>query len=89
MYVRANGYTPQEITTVAYNSGITTQDIFLQPVATYALTLNLYHSTMDIVTIDGFIKDEFGDEEIQITTGDNVFQLPAGDYTVVFTLQGM
>ena len=84
--IRAEGYLPQEITAVANNSGITTEDIFLEPAENHTLTLNLLHSTLNIVTIEGFIQNEFGAEEIQITTGENVFELPEGGYTIVFPL---
>ncbi|MED5316698.1 MAG: carboxypeptidase regulatory-like domain-containing protein, partial [Candidatus Neomarinimicrobiota bacterium] len=84
--IRARGYLPQEITAVTNNSGITTEDIFLEPAENHTLTLNLLHSTFNIVTIEGFIQNEFGAEEIQITTGENVFELPEGGYTVVFPM---
>jgi len=84
--IRAEGYLPQEITAVTNNSGITTEDIFLEPAENHILILNLLHSTLNIVTIEGLIQNEFGAEEIQITTGENVFELPEGEYTIVFPL---
>ena len=86
--IRAEGYLPQEIYTVANNSAMTMEDITLVPAVVHQLTLNLYHETMDVNTIDGFIKHEFGTEEIQITTGSNIYELPEGDYHVSFVLDG-
>ena len=84
--IRAAKYLPQEITAVANNSGITTEDIFLEPAENHTLTLTLVHHTLDMITIDGFIQNEFDMETIQISTGENSFELPEGDYTIVFPL---
>jgi len=84
--IRAAEYLPQEITAVANNSGITTEDIFLEPAENHTLTLTLVHHTLDIITIDGFIQNEFDMETIQISTGENSFELSEGEYTIVFHL---
>lgn len=86
--VRAEGYLPTEITTVTNNSGITTEDITLEPAPIHTLTLNLVHDTADINVINGKIKSEFGEEDIEITTGTNTFELPEGDYTISFLSEG-
>ena len=86
--IRAEGYLPQEIYTVANNSAMTMENITLLPAPVHQLTLNLYHETMDVNTIEGLIIHEFGTEEIQITTGSNIYELPEGDYQVSFVLDG-
>ena len=86
--IRAEGYLPQEIYTVANNSAMTMENITLLPAPVHQLTLNLYHETMDVNTIEGLIINEFGTEEIQITTGSNIYELPEGDYQVAFVLDG-
>ena len=53
---------------------MTMVDIYLQLAPVHQLTLNLYHETMDVNTIDGLITHEFGTEEIQIATGSNLFE---------------
>jgi len=86
--IRAEGYLPQEIYTVANNSAMTMENITLLPAPVHQLTLNLYHETTDVNTIEGLIKHEFGTDEIQITTGSNIYELPEGDYQVSFVLDG-
>ncbi len=86
--IRAKGYLPQEIYTVANNSAMTMENITLLPAPVHQLTLNLYHETTDVNTIEGLIKHEFGTDEIQITTGSNIYELPEGDYQVSFVLDG-
>ena len=86
--IRAKGYLPQEIYTVANNSAMTVENIILLPAPVHQLTLNLYHETTDVNTIEGLIKHEFGTDEIQITTGSNIYELPEGDYQVSFVLDG-
>lgn len=86
--IRAEGFLPKEITAVVNNSGVTTEDISLEQAPVHTLTLNLFHDTADINTIEGVIKTEFGTEAIQITTGPNTFVLPEGTYTITFPSDG-
>jgi len=85
---RAKGYLPKEITAVANNSGITTQDIFLQPAENRILNITLMHPLLIQVTIDAFIQDEFGIDTIQITTGENNFEMPKGKYSIMIPMDG-
>ena len=85
--IRAEGYLPQEITTVANNSGVTSENIHLELVANHNMNMILYHDTDDINTVDGVLKNEFGETSIQITSGDNYFNLPSGIYTISFPMQ--
>jgi len=84
--IKADGYLPQEFSTVANNSGITTENINLVPAPTYDVNMVLYHDTDDINTVDGILKTEFGQMPIQITSGDNFFNLPSGVYTISFPM---
>jgi len=86
--IRAEGYLPKEINIVVNNSGATNQDITLEPAPNHQLVLNLYHETTDIVTINGAIKNEFKEEEIEISSGINTFNLPEGLYHIKFLFNG-
>ncbi len=84
--VKADGYIPQEITAIANNSGITTENILLVPAPIHSVNMVLYHETDDINTVDGVIKNEFGETPIQITSGDNIFNLTSGVYDISFPM---
>jgi|TARA_B110000495_G_scaffold103431_1_gene89348 hypothetical protein len=84
--VKADGYIPQEITAIANNSGITTENILLVPAPIHSVNMVLYHDTDDINTVDGVIKNEFGETPIQITSGDNIFNLTSGVYNISFPM---
>lgn len=84
--VKADGYIPQEITAIANNSGITTENILLVPAPIHLVNMVLYHDTDDINTVDGVIKNEFGETPIQITSGDNIFNLTSGVYDISFPM---
>ena len=84
--VKADGYIPQEITAIANNSGITTENILLVPAPIHSVNMVLYHDTDDINTVDGVIKNEFGETPIQITSGDNIFNLTSGVYDISFPM---
>jgi hypothetical protein len=86
--IRAEGYLPQEISTVTNNSAITTEDIFLQPAPAHEVKIYLTHDTMDINTVGGTIQTEFGETYIQITTGENIFYLLSGVYQITFPMDG-
>ncbi|MBL51387.1 MAG: hypothetical protein CMG57_05460 [Candidatus Marinimicrobia bacterium] len=86
--IRAKGYIPKEVTVVTNNSGITNEDIYLEPAPLRSLILNLYHETTDNNTITGFIENEFGKDEIQISTGPNNFSLYEGNYILSFKMDG-
>ena len=85
--VRAKGYFSQEFTAVANNSGVTSENIHLELAANHNMNMILYHDTDDINTVDGVLKNEFGETSIQITSGDNYFNLPSGIYTISFPMQ--
>ncbi len=85
--VRAKGYFSQEFTAVANNSGVTSENIHLELAANHNMNMILYHDTDDINTVDGVLKNEFGETLIQITSGDNYFNLPSGIYTISFPMQ--
>ena len=86
--VKAEGYLPKEINVVINNSGATNEDITLEPAPNHQLLLNLYHETTDAVTINGIIKNEFNEQEIEITSGVNIFNLPEGLYQISFPVNG-
>ncbi|MDC0480159.1 M14 family zinc carboxypeptidase [Candidatus Marinimicrobia bacterium] len=84
--IKADGYISQEITAIANNSGITTENILLVPAPIHTVNMVLYHDTDDINTVDGVIKNEFGETPIQITSGDNIFNLKSGVYDISFPM---
>jgi hypothetical protein len=86
--IKAEGFLQKEITVVVNNSGVTTEDISLEQAPIHTLILNLFHDTTDINTIEGVIKNEFGTEAIEITTGPNTFNLRQGTYTITFPSDG-
>ena len=86
--IKAEGFLQKEITVVVNNSGVTTENISLEQAPIHTLILNLFHDTTDINTIEGVIKNEFGTEAIEITTGPNTFILRQGTYTITFPSDG-
>ena len=82
--IRAEGYLPQEIITVANNSGMTTEDIFLQPAQIYELHIDLIHPPDLVIENSDFILiSDFGHDTIFMNTDDNIiFEKPEGAYTV-------
>ena len=84
--IKADGYLTQEFSTVANNSGVTTENIDLELAANHEVNMILYHDTDDINTVDGILKTEFGEIPIQITSGDNYFNLSSGVYTISFPM---
>ena len=81
---RAKGFVDQEISLVANNSAITDQDVYLDPAPIHQLNIRLVHESLDNNTVSGIISNEFETNEIQISSGDNIFNLPEGYYELEF-----
>lgn len=87
LLVKAKGYLPKEISVIANNSSITIQDVSLESADIKTLTLTLEDYSTLYTTLDGFLENEFGKEEIQLNSGSNVFELFEGDYTITIPIE--
>ena len=85
---RAEGYEKQNILLVANNSGITEQNIYLNPSISHQVNLRLLHDDFAVYTISGLISNEYGMTEIEISSGDNYFDLKEGTYQIEFVMDG-
>ena len=81
---KANGYVPQVISIVTNNSGITENNVYLEPAPSYEMNIRLVHDDNGNRTINGIISNEFNSSEIEISSGDNIFQMPGGKYDLTF-----
>ena len=85
---RAEGYEEQTILLVANNSGITEQNIYLNPSISHQVNMRLLHDDFAVYTITGLISNEYGMTEIEISSGDNYFDLKEGTYQIEFVMDG-
>ena len=85
---RAEGYEKQNILLVANNSGITEQNIYLNPSFSHQVNIRLLHDDFAVYTISGLISNEYGMTEIEISSGDNYFDLKEGTYQIEFVMDG-
>ena len=85
---RAEGYEKQNILLVANNSGITEQNIYLNPSISHQINIRLLHDDFAVYTITGLISNEYGMTEIEISSGDNYFDLKEGTYQIEFVMDG-
>ena len=85
---RAEGYEEQNILLVANNSGITEQNIYLDPSISHQVNIRLLHDDFAVYTITGLISNEYGMTEIEISSGDNYFDFKEGTYQIEFVMDG-
>ena len=85
---RAEGYEKQNALLVANNSGITEQNIYLNPSISHQVNMRLLHDDLAVYTITGLISNEYGMTEIEISSGDNYFDLKEGTYQIEFAMDG-
>ena len=85
---RAEGYEKQNILLVANNSGITEQNIYLNPSISHQVNMRLLHDDFAVYAISGLISNEYGMTEIEISSGDNYFDLKEGTYQIEFVMDG-
>ena len=83
---RAEGYEKQNILLVANNSGITEQNIYLNPSFSHQVNIRLLHDDFAVYAISGLISNEYGMTEIEISSGDNYFDLKEGTYQIEFVM---
>ena len=81
---RAEGYESEYISLTANNSGITQQNIYLNPQQVHSLTIEL--NTLESITLNGSISNEFSSYPIEISSGNNSFNFPGGDYQIKFLM---
>ena len=84
----ADGYLDQEISLVANNSGITEYHVYLEPAPIHQLNINLVHDTDFDVTLTGTLSNVFQENEIIISSGENMMNLPEGNYELEFLMDG-
>ena len=85
---RADRYQNQNISLVANNSGITEQNIYLNPSSLYQVNIRLVHESLSNHVASGILKNEFREEQIDISSGDNYFELEEGEYHIEFPMEG-
>jgi len=85
---RAEGYENQNLLLVANNSGITEQNIYLNPSISHQVNIRLVHDDLTIHTVSGAISNEYGMTQIEISSGDNYFDLKEGKYQIEFGMDG-
>ena len=81
---RAEGYESEYISLTANNSGITQQNIYLNPQQVHSLAIEL--NTLESITLNGSISNEFSSYPIEISSGSNSFNFPGGDYQIKFLM---
>ena len=84
----AEGYLDQEISLVANNSGITEHHVYLEPAPIHQLNINLVHDTDNIETLIGTLSNPFQENEITIYSGENLIDLPQGNYSLELLMDG-
>tara|TARA_A100001011_G_scaffold396725_1_gene495361 strand:+ start:1926 stop:4232 length:2307 start_codon:yes stop_codon:yes gene_type:complete len=82
LLVKAKDHLPKEISVIANNSSITNQDINLESASIKTLTLMVESSSTFTTPLNGFLKNEFGKQEIQLNVGPNQFTLSEAKYTI-------
>ena len=82
LLVKAKDHLPKEISVIANNSSITNQDINLESASIKTLTLMVESSSTFTTPLNGFLKNEFGKQEIQLNGGLNQFALSEDKYTI-------
>ncbi len=82
LLVKAKDHLPKEISVIANNSSITNQDINLESADIKTLTLIVESSSTFTTPLNGFLKNEFGKQEIQLNGGPNQFTLSEAQYTI-------
>ena len=85
---KSEGYEKQNILLVANNSGITEQNIYLNPSTSHQVNIRLLHDDFAVYTITGLISNQYGMTEIEISSGDNYFNLEEGTYQIEFVMDG-
>ena len=85
---RSEGYEEQNMLLVANNSGITEQDVYLTPSISHQVNIRLVHDELTIHTVNGSISNEYGITQIEISSGDNYFDLKEGKYQIEFGMDG-
>ncbi|MBI86750.1 MAG: hypothetical protein CMG63_01585 [Candidatus Marinimicrobia bacterium] len=85
---RAEGYEEHNILLIANNSGITENNIYLVPSESHQVNIKLLHDEMTTNTISGTIVNEHNEISINISSGDNFFNLKEGEYRFEFGMDG-
>ncbi len=85
--ISKKGYLPQSHAIVANNSGITTNDFYLEPAPTYSLHLNFDYSELPGEIKCLIISDFDKDSLILVSTG-NVISLSQGNYNIIVDPDG-
>ena len=83
---RAEGYIDKNLSLVANNSSITERDVFMSPAPIYQVNLRLVHEDNNSYNVYGKIVNEFGVSDIEISTGDNLFNLFGDQYEFQFLM---
>ena len=83
---RAEGYIDKNLSLVANNSSITERDVFMSPAPIYQVNLKLVHEDNNSYNVNGKIVNEFGVSDIEISTGDNLFNLFGDQYEFQFLM---
>ena len=79
--VRAEGYLSQEFTAVANNSGMTTEDVFLQMAPIYELSIDVIYDDTYPISFELLIQNKFRSFVLDDVNGYH-FDLPQDQYTL-------
>ena len=80
--ISKKGYLPQSHIVVANNSGITTNDYYLEPAPVYSVDISFDYNTFPD-TVHCYFISEFDVDSLLLNSSSNTHQLPEGSYTVV------
>ena len=85
--VKAKGYNDKQVVSVANNSGITNNDIFIEPSQNFNLEINIMNNNYNISSLTAYIKSDFDVIPIEILTSNvNLFELPRDEYRIVIPM---
>ena len=80
--VSKKGYLPQDNIFVANNSGITTNDYYLEPAPSHSLQLGLDYSAMPD-TVECILISDFDSDSLVLFSSNNSIELKEGNWTII------
>jgi hypothetical protein len=85
--VSKKGYLSQNNIIVANNSGITTNDFYLESAPLYSLQLGLDYSVMPD-TVECILISDFDSDSLVLSSSNNSIELNEGNWTIIVNSQG-
>lgn len=85
--IMAEGYNDKQVISVANNSGITYNDIFIDPSQKFNLEINIMDNVYNISSLEAILKTDFGITTIELSAGaGNLFELPSDEYQIIIPM---